>query len=351
MRRTARLAGALVTSVAIAATAAACGSGSSSSSTGTSSAGSDAKSPITLYNAQHEDLMAEMVGAFTKQTGIEVKVRNGSDLEMANQIVAEGENSPADVFVTENSPAMTLVDSKSGFAPIAAATLDQVPSRYRPSNNHWVGFAARATVLVYNTKQVSAAELPKSIMDLADPKWKGKVGYSPTGADFQAIVSAVVALKGEAEGKRWLDGLKANGVAFQGNGTVMKAVNDGQVPVGIIYHYYWYQDQAEAGDNSSNTKLHFFRNEDPGAFTSVSGAGVLSSSKHAAQAQQLVEFLTGKEGQQVLSDSTALEYTVGSDVPANKALEPLDKLQAPVIDPSKLNSQTVITMMQDAGIL
>jgi iron(III) transport system substrate-binding protein len=188
-------------------------------------------------------------------------------------------------------------------------------------------------------------------MDLADPKWKGKVGYSPTGADFQAIVSAVVALKGEAAGQRWVQGLKANGVPFEGNSTVMKAVNDGEVPVGVIYHYYWYQDQAEAGDNSSNTKLHFFRNQDPGAFASVSGAGVLASSKHQEEAQQLVEFLTAKEGQQVLSDSTALEYTVASDVPANAALEPLDTLQAPTLDPSKLNSQTVLTMMQDAGIL
>jgi iron(III) transport system substrate-binding protein len=344
MRRTASLATAVVV---LALTLAACGG----SESGTTTPASDGPAALTLYNAQHEDLMAEMVDAFTTQTGIKVNVRNGSDLEMANQIVAEGDASPADVFVTENSPAMTLVDGKGGFAPIEQATIDQVPAAYRPSDGHWVGFAARATVLVYNTKDVPESELPASIMDLADPQWKGKVGYSPTGADFQAIVSAVLALKGEAATKAWLEGLKANGVAFQGNSTVMKAVNDGQVPVGIIYHYYWYKDQAEAGDNSSNTKLHFFRNQDPGAFTSVSGAGVLASSKHAAEAKKFVEFLTSEKGQQVLADSTALEYTVASDVPANSALEPLADLQAPTVDPSKLNSQMVTTMMQDAGIL
>jgi iron(III) transport system substrate-binding protein len=306
---------------------------------------------LTLYNAQHEDLMAEMTAAFTKETGVKVQIRNGSDLEMANQLVQEGQASPADVFVTENSPAMTLVDSKNLFAPVDADTLAQVPARYAASDRSWVGFAARATVLVYNTQKLQAGDLPASILDLADPRWKGKVGYSPTGADFQAIVSAVVALKGDAAAKRWLEGLKANAVEYKGNGTVMKAVNDGEIATGVIYHYYWYQDQAESGANSSNTKLHFFGGQDPGAFTSVSGAGVLASSKHPAEAQRLVRFLTGRGGQQVLSDSTALEYTLNPEVPANRALKPLSELDAPTVDVTRLNSETVITMMQDAGIL
>jgi iron(III) transport system substrate-binding protein len=354
MRRTIRHAVTFAISIAVVVLVAACGgddSTSTSATSGATSTGADNKPTLTLYNAQHEDLMAEMVGAFTDQTGIEVEVRNGSDLEMANQIVQEGDGSPADVFVTENSPAMALVANNGGFAKIGEKAIAQVPAQYRPADNDWVGFAARATVLAYNTDMLGPDELPASIMDLADPKWKGKFGYSPTGADFQAIASAVVALEGEAEGKRWIEGLKANGVAYDGNSTVMKAVNDGEVPLGVIYHYYWYQDQAEAGDNSDKVKLHFLRNQDPGAFTSVSGAGVLSSSSHPAEAQQLVEFLTSEGGQQVLADSTALEYPVASDVPANQVLEPLDSLQAPVIDPSELNSETVLTMMQDAGIL
>ena len=205
---------------------------------GSDASGASGEKPVTLYNAQHEDLMAELVKGFTAETGIEVRVRNGSDLEMANQIVQEGDASPADVFVTENSPAMTLVDSRNGFAPLPAATLDQVPARYQAPNRHWVGFAARATVLAYSEDAPAADALPSSIMDLASPRWKGKVGYSPTSADFQAIVSAVLALEGEAATARWLAGLKANGVAYKGNSVVMKAVDDGDVEAGIIYHYY-----------------------------------------------------------------------------------------------------------------
>jgi iron(III) transport system substrate-binding protein len=349
MRTTVTRAVGLACGLVMAAGLAACGSDSGSS--GNSASGSGGTAELTLYNAQHEDLMTLMVDAFTKQTGIKVKMRSGEDLEMANQLVQEGKASPADVFVTENSPAMTLVDSRNGFAALDAATLAQVPARYAAANKHWVGFAARATVLAYNKDKLTDAQLPASIMDLADPRWKGKVGYSPTGADFQAIVSAVVALKGEDAAKAWLKGLKDNAVAYKGNGRVMKAVDDGDVEAGVIYHYYWYQDQAESGDNSDNVELHFFGHQDPGAFTSVSGAGVLASSKHAAEAQRLVAFLTGKEGQQVLADSPALEYTVGSGVPANKVLKPLARLDAPVVDVTKLNSQTVVTMMQDAGIL
>jgi iron(III) transport system substrate-binding protein len=343
--RPARLASLLLCALAATTTLAACGSD------GSSSAASGAKQSVTLYNAQHEDLMKAMTDAFTRETGIKVEIRNGSDLEMANQLVQEGDASPADVFVTENSPAMTLVDSRKRFTPVEAATAAQVPDRYRPKSNDWVGFAARQTVFVYNTGKPAAKALPASIMDLAEPRWKGKFGYSPTGADFQAIVSAVLALEGEAKTKAWLEGLKRNAVAYQGNSKVMAAVNNGDIEGGVIYHYYWYQDQAESGADSKKTKLHFFSAQDPGAFTSVSGAGVLASSDHAPEAQQLVRFLTGKAGQQVLADSPALEYTVAGGVPANKVLRPLAQLGAPVVDVDRLNSQQVVTLMSDAGIL
>jgi iron(III) transport system substrate-binding protein len=128
-------------------------------------------------------------------------------------------------------------------------------------------------------------------------------------------------------------------------------VNEGEIEGGIIYHYYWYQDQAEAGEDSANTKLHVFGKGDPGAFTSVSGAGILKSTDNPTGAQQLVEFLTGKEGQEVLAKSDALEYSIASGVPANPALRPLAEIGAPKVDLATLNSREVVTMMQDVGIL
>ena len=334
--------------VAVVLGVAACGT--SDSATDPASASGD-KATLTLYNAQHEDLMKLMVADFTKTTGIKVNMRNGEDFELGNQLVQEGSASPADVFVTENSPAMTLVDSKGLFAKVDDATLAQVPPQFAPSDKEWVGFAARSTVFVYNPTQVAAAALPTSIMDLAKPQWKGKVAISPAGADFQAIVSAVLALKGEPATAAWLKGLKDNAKVYQGNSAVMKAVNAGEVQSGVIYHYYWYKDQAESGANSKNVKQLYFGNQDPGAFLSISGAGVIKSSKHQAEAQQLVKYLNSAAGQTVLADSKALEYPIGNGATANKALKPLSELSPPTVDLTTLNGPKVVELMQQAGLL
>jgi iron(III) transport system substrate-binding protein len=336
------LAGAAALAVAL--TMAACGG-----SKGTGSAESSSKT-ITLYNAQHEAMMKDIVAGFTKETGIKVKIRSGKDSEMANQIVQEGSATPADVFVTENSPAMTLVDGKGGFAKLDAATLAQVPKQYVPSTGNWTGFAARSTVFAYNSKQLTTAQLPASIMDITQPQWKDKIGVAAAGADFQAIVSAVLAVKGEAATAEWLKGLKANAKVYQGNGAVMKAVNGGEISAGVIYHYYWYNDRAESGANSANTELHFFGNKDPGAFVSVSGAGVLKAGKHQAEAQQFVKYLAGKNGQKILADGNSGEYSISAEVPTNSKLKPLSELSPPDLDVAKLNGPKVRELMQQAGL-
>jgi iron(III) transport system substrate-binding protein len=306
---------------------------------------------LTLYNAQHEDLMMAMVAGFTQQTGIKVDVRSGRDFEMANQIVQEGASSPADVFVTENSPAMQVVQEQGLFAAVDPATLAQVPQNFAPSTGDWVGVAARATVLIYNPSMLPAENLPRSLMELSGADWRDRVGIAATGADFQAIVSAVVALQGAPAATDWLHGLKANARIYSGNGAVMRAVNNGEIPAGVIYHYYWYKDRAESGANSVNTELYFFPNQDPGGFISVSGMGALRSSQHPQEAQMLLQYMTSPAGQQILSESTALEYTVNPLVPANPALKPLSELSPPDVDTAKLNGPLVIQLMQDAGLL
>lgn len=316
-----------------------------------SDAGAAGDTTLVLYNAQHEDLAQAEVDAFTAQTGVKVELRNGDDSELGNQIVAEGDASPADVFVTENSPAMTLVAGQGLLAPVEAATRAQVPAQYQATDGSWVGWAARATVLPFDTRVLTEAALPASILDLAGPAWAGKVGISPGGADFQAIVSAVLALRGEQATADWLAGLRSNARIYQSNSAVMKAINAGEIQTGIVYHYYWYKDQAGGAPNSANVALKFLGNQDPGAFVSVSGAGVLKSSRHQAQAQQLVAFLTSQRGQEVSAQSTNLEYTVAAGVASNPALRPLDGLGAPAVDVTALNGPQVVTMMQNAGLI
>ncbi|MDH7803308.1 iron(III) transport system substrate-binding protein [Rhizobium sp. AN70] len=306
---------------------------------------------IVVYNAQHEGLGIAWADAFTKETGIKVTLRKGSDMEFANQIVQEGANSPADAFLTENSPAMALVDSKGLFEPVAKETLDQVPEQFRPADGHWVGIAARSTVFAYDKTKLTEDKLPKSLLDLAKPEWKGRWAASPTGADFQAIVGALVQLKGEAEATTWLKGMKENSKAYRGNSTAMKAVNAGEIEGAVIYHYYYFGDQAKTGENSKNVALHYFKNQDPGAFLSTSGGGVLASSKHKEQAQAFLKWVTGKGGQTILREGDSFEYAVGNGEASNKALVPIADLQAPKVEPSSLNNAKVTDLMTAAGLL
>ena len=313
----AALAGASVVALA------ACGGSTTPAQSGGAAGG--AEDAITVYNAQHDSLTQAWVDEFTTETGIKVTIRPGSDLELSNQIIAEGDKSPADVFPTENSPAMTQVENAGLFADISQTVQDQVPAEYRPSTNKWTGIAARSTVFAYDKTKLKADQLPKSIMDLADPAWKDRWAASPSGADFQAIVSAMLEVEGEDATASWLKSMKENSTAVKGNSTAMKAVNAGQVEGAVIYHYYWFGDQAKTGENSENVAMHYFKNEDPGAFVSISGGGVLASSQH--------------------QDSAA------SDVAANDKLVPLAELQAPKIDPAKLNSAKVTELMTQAGLL
>lgn len=306
---------------------------------------------LVVYNAQHEQLIEELAPAFTEETGIEVRLRNGKDLELAAQLVAEGDASPGDVFLTENSPAMSKVEAEGLLRELPGDLVAPIPAQYRPASGLWTGFVARSTVLVYNTDLVRPDQLPASIFDLAKPEWAGRISFSPTGADFQAIVAAVLELAGEEATRAWLEGIKANGTVYDGNNVVLESVNAGESEVGIIYHYYWYRDQAEAGEVSDHSALHFFGDQDAGAFVSVSGAGVLKGSDRPEDAERFIEFLVNETGQQGLADSYALEYPLNPAVELEPPVKPFSELQPPAVDVSDLDSDRVVELMTEVGFL
>lgn len=306
---------------------------------------------IVVYNAQHASLTQAWADGFARQSGVEVVLRKGGDMELANQLLQEGAASPADVFVTENSPAMTLVDGAGLFAALEPKTLDLVPAQYRPADGRWTGIAARSTVFAYDRTKLDENSLPKSILDLAAPAWKGRWGAAPAGADFQAIVGAILALKGEAATLAWLKGMKANVRPYRGNSVAMKAVNEGEVEGAVIYHYYFAGDRARTGENSRNVALHHFRGGDPGAFLSVSGAGVLASSRRRAQAEAFVAWMAGPDGQAILRDGDSYEYAIGNGAASNARLEPIARLEAPRVAIQDLDSRKVGALMRDAGLI
>ncbi|MHB8242132.1 MAG: iron ABC transporter substrate-binding protein [Solirubrobacteraceae bacterium] len=307
---------------------------------------------LTLYNGQHEQTTALLVAAFEKQTGIAVKVRSGDEATLGNQILQEGSSSPADVFYTENTPVLEALRERSLLAPVAPATLAAVPRRYDSAQGDWVAVSARASALVYNTSKLSSSQLPSSILQLAQPPWKGKVGFAPSETDFQPLLTAVIKLDGTAAAERWLKGLQANGRIYPDNETVVSQVNNGESALGPINHYYWYRLRDEVGSGGLHSALHYFAARDPGNLVDISGAAVLRSSSHQDAAQAFLAFLVSRTGQEVLAHSHSYEYPLRPGVAPAPGLRALSSLQPNSLTPAELgDGSAALALEQKLGLL
>ena len=347
--RTRRLAAvSIVAATVIAGLLSSCGGSSGS-------AGAQPKVTLTLYNAQHEQTTDAMIAAFTKQTGIKVRVDNDDEDVLTAQIEEEGSRSPADVFYTENSNWLQQLDDRGMLAPIQASTLANVPKVDSASNGDWVGVSARISVLVYNPSKISASQLPTSVLGLADPKYKGKIEIAPSETDFWPIVSSVEKTYGQAKALIWLKGLKANAGSNDNvpdNETLVNDVSQGTTNFALINHYYYYRLLAEVGQGTVNAKLAYFAPQDPGYLENISGAAILKSSKHQAAAQEFLAFMTSEAGQTVLAHGDSFEYPIHSGVAANPALPPLDQLHPNSFTPADLGTGLdAKTLLQQAGLL
>ena len=341
--------------LAVCALLAGCGS---SGADGSSGAGGSSGQSITLYSGQHEQTTDGLVSAFEKQTGITVNIRNADEDTLANLIAVEGANSPADVFYTENSPALEFLQEKGLLAPVDASTLAAVPARYSSPQGDWVGVSARVSVLIYNPSLIAASQLPTSVLQLADPKYQGKFAFAAGETDFQPIVTSVLKTYGQAATLRWLQDIKSNAASHlvPDNETITSEVNRGQVAFGVINQYYWYRLQAEIGASAMRSKLAYFAPHDPGYVINVSGAAVLKSSKHQAAAQKFLAFLVSKQGQDIIAraagDEQSYEYPLAAGVTTSAPETPFSQLAPNPITIAELgDGATAIALLRQAGLL
>jgi iron(III) transport system substrate-binding protein len=301
---------------------------------------------LTLYSAQHEQTVDLLTKAFTKETGIDVKVHQGEAPELASQLVKEGASSPADVFFTENSPELELLSEKGRLSKVAPATLASVPAEDSGSASDWVGVLARENVLAYNTGMIQEAALPGSLLDLAKPEWKGKVAIAPTDADFLPLVGAVVAMKGRPAALEWLKGLHDNAMIFDDDEGVVAAVDRGAVATGIINNYYWARLRMEKGADKMTSA-------DVGGVMNVSGAAVLKSSRNQAAAQKFLAFLVSKPAQELVSKlNITFEYPLAPGVAANPILKPAGELQPPSLTLKQIgDDRDAAALLSEAGLI
>lgn len=259
-----------------------------------------ASDTLTVYSGREEELVAPLFDRFEEETGIDVEVRYADSAELAATIAEEGGNSPADVFFAQDPGSLGAVEEH--LAELPQAVLDRVDERFRDAEGRWVGTSGRARVLVYNTDELAADEVPDSVFDLTDPKWKGKVGLPPTNASFQAFVTAMRLDIGDERTREWLEALKANDPRlYEKNTPVVEAVAAGEIQVGLVNHYYLYLVKKELGEDAPIANK-YLPGDDPGALVSVAGAGILSEAEHADAAERFVEFLLADEQQRFYTD-------------------------------------------------
>jgi len=343
VRRAWRVIGMAAVTGMLAASVAACGASGDAPANG-----------LVLYNGQHEQTTQALVSAFEKQTGITVTVRNGDEDQLAEQIMQEGSRSPADVIFTENSPALMKLAGQHLLAPVDKATLAAVPSGDDSPAGNWVGVSARVSVLVYNTNALKPSQLPSSVMDLASPKWAGKLGIAPGETDFQPIITSIADTYGSTAALAWLKAVKSNAGShvYPDNETITSEVNSGQVEIGLINHYYWYRLRAEIGAGAMHSALHYFAPADPGYVLDISGAGILASSTHQAAAQKFLAFLVSAAGQKIISETDSFEYPIRPGVAANAQLPPLSSLHPDPADTiARLgDGSTALQLLQQAQL-
>jgi iron(III) transport system substrate-binding protein len=324
-------------------------------------AGSGNGTTITLYSGQHAQTTQSLVSAFEHKTGINVVVRSDDETVLADQIAAEGTHSPADVFLTENSPPLASLQAKGLLAALPSATLASTPGEFNSAQGDWVGVSARVSVLVYNPSLISASQLPTRISQLASAQYRGKLALAPGETDFQPIVTAYQHAYGSAATLTWLKKIGANaaGHIYPDNETVSNEVNRGAAAFGIINQYYWYRLRAEIGAANMHSKIAFFAPHDPGYVIDVSGAAVLKSSTHQTAAQKFVAFLVSKQGQEIIAtpgtgtgQSLSFEYPIAAGVTTRAGEPPFGQLQPYPITLSELgDGSAAVALMRQAGLI
>ena len=334
--------------VALALVVAGCGSDGPDDAGGSGGDGPE----LTVYSGRNEALAGPLLKMFTKDTGIEVAVRYADSASLAAQLVEEGSRSPADVFFSQDAGALGALSKRGLLAELAPEALDAVDAKYRSKDGTWVGVSGRARVIVYNPGKVPEAEVPKSVFDLADPKWKGRIAVAPTNASFQSFVTAMRIQAGDERTREWLRALKANDpITFPGNLAIVEAVDKGEAELGLVNHYYLYERAVAVGQDKLVARNAFTTDGDPGALVNVAGVGILKSAKERTSAAAFVTYLQGAAAQTYFAEETH-EYPLSAGIPTAEGLVPLTEIQSPDIDLSDLDTlEETLAMLSETGLL
>lgn len=307
---------------------------------------------LVVYSGRSESLVQPLIDQFATETGIEVEVRYGNTSEMAALLLEEGESTQAGVFLSQDAGALGAISKEGLFTTLPDDISSAVIEGFSSTDGSWVGVTGRARVVVYDSEALSEEQVPSTSDELVSPEWSGQLGIAPTNASFQSAMTAYRVLKGEGAAESWVGALATNDPEyFDGNTAILEAVNSGDIPLGLINHYYWYRMAAERGVENMRAQLLFPEPGDPAAIVNVTGVGILTPAQLDQDAFDFVRYMISETGQNYFVENT-YEYPLvpGIEAPAN--LPSLESLVTPGLDLSDLESlQETQALLTRFGLL
>ena len=304
---------------------------------------------LTVYSGRSDTLVAPLIEQFAEATGIDVRVKYASTPQLAATLLEEGGNTPADVFFAQDPGGLGAVSGL--LTPLSDTVLQKVPQWAVSPSGVWVGVSGRARTVVYNTETLTPADLPEDLTGFADPKWKGRIGWAPTNASFQTMITAMRSIWGEEKTLQWLKDIKANDPkVYPKNTPIVAAAAAGEIDVGLVNHYYLHRFLAEEGDSFGARNYHPPAGG-PGAIVMVSGVGILSASDNKENAQKFVDFLLSEESQRYFVVET-FEYPLAAGIPVAEGVTPLSEVNNPDISSAALaDLDGTQKLLREAGVL
>lgn len=312
----------------------------------------DTGGALVIYSGRNEGLVEPLLDRLEEEVGVPVEVRYAGTAELAAQLLEEGDRTDADLFFSQDAGALGALKNAERLAELPSAVLDRVPEHYRDADGRWVATSARARVLAYDPAAAPEVGELTGIDEILDERYRGRVGYAPTNASFHSFVTALRLDRGEDGARRWLEDFAAlDPQAYDNNNAVLDAVDGGQVSIGLINHYYWFERVAEQGEDGVHARIRFLDSDDPGALVNVAGVGVLAGTDMAEAADAAAEYLLSDEAQQYFADETA-EYPVVDGIASTvHDLAPLSGLTGFAVDLNALDSlEETLALLDEVGL-
>lgn len=309
---------------------------------------------LTVYSGRSKELVEPIFQQFEADTGIDLRVRYGETAELAVTILEEGDRSPADLYFGQDAGALGALEEAGVLVPLPDDLLQRVDAKFRSATGAWVGVSGRARVLVYSTDRLSKDDLPASVFDLTDPRWRGRVGWASTNGSFQAFVTAMRQIDGDARTADWLHAMQDNGVReYPNNSSIVQAAGDGEIDIGLVNHYYLFRFLTE--DPSFPAANHYTDPGGAGALVNIAGVGLLRSARNTDAALRFIDYMLQSKAQDYFggpAEDDGFEYPLIQGVSLHPGIPPLASLQPPDLSLTSLSDlEGTLDLLRETGVL